>query len=404
MYTRLLNFLCCPHCQESLDVFPLKTADGSDEEITEGLLRCAGSHWFPVVRGVPRMLPDALVEHWETLEPLLPQPLPPELRPVVETARSFGGGGVNYDRQTRENFSHEWDNHDLGGATWGMKLSDRVEWFFLNPLRLPAEELKGKVMLDAGCGNGSQSVAYTAHGLEVIAVDLSSGLEHGQAYRHRHEGARPERVHFVQANLQRPPLKPATLDIIHSAGVLHHTPDTLQTFRALLPLLRPRGTFYVWLYKYEKLVTPVVDTLRVVTTRVPPRQFARVADLMAVPFIGFCKAVNGLGVRKYPVMSRREAALALMDIFGAPYAYYHSYEEVAEWYKAAGFTEMWPCNDDRRGFGICGRLPETSDGAGNTKPAARGEQAAAVTSSSSDSQATTTKPQRAATSRQGGEF
>ena len=29
-------------------------------------------------------------------------------------------------------------------------------------------------MLDAGCGNGSQSVAYTALGLEVIAVDLSS--------------------------------------------------------------------------------------------------------------------------------------------------------------------------------------------------------------------------------------
>jgi ubiquinone/menaquinone biosynthesis C-methylase UbiE/uncharacterized protein YbaR (Trm112 family) len=339
-----------------LELFPLTTAAGSDEEITEGLLRCANSHWFPVVRGVPRMLPDALAEHWETLKPLLPQPLPPALQPVVETARSFAGS-VNYHRQTRDNFSHEWDNHDIGGATWGMKLSDRVEWFFLNPLRLPTEELKGKVMLDAGCGNGSQSVAYTAFGLEVIALDLSSGLEHGQAYRHRHPGANPARVHFVQANLQQPPLRPATLDIIHSAGVLHHTPDTLQTFRALRPLLKERGTFYVWLYKYEKLVTPVVDTLRVVTTRVPPRQFARVADLLAVPFIGFCKTVNGLGVRKYPDMSRREAALALMDIFGAPYAYYHSFEEVAAWYEDAGFTEVWPCNDDRRGFGVCGRLP-----------------------------------------------
>ncbi|HEV2881232.1 MAG TPA: methyltransferase domain-containing protein [Pyrinomonadaceae bacterium] len=395
MYTRLLNFLCCPHCRESLEVFPLKTADNSEEEITEGLLCCTRSHWFPVVRGVPRMLPDALAEHWETLRPLLPQPLPPELHAVVETAKSFAGG-VNYDRQTRENFSHEWDNHDLGGATWGMKLSDRVEWFFLNPLRLSLEELKGKVMLDAGCGNGSQSVAYTAFGLEVIAVDLSSGLEHGQAYRHKHQGANPARVHFVQGNLQQPPLKSATLDIIHSAGVLHHTPDTLQTFRALLPLLRPRGTFYVWLYKYEKLVTPVVDTLRVVTTRIRPRQFARVADLMAVPFIGFCKAVNGLGVRKYPIMSRREAALALMDIFGAPYAYYHSYEEVTKWYEAAGFTEVWPCNDDRRGFGVCGRLPDAGDEARSAKSVARGEQS----SSTPGSEATLAT----ATSRQGGEF
>lgn len=325
------------------------------------------------------MLPDALAEHWETVKPLLPAPLPPVLQPVVETARAFTGG-INYDRQTRENFSHEWDNHDLGGSTWGMKLSDRVEWFFLNPLRIPAAELKGKVMLDAGCGNGSQSVAYTAHGLEVIAVDLSSGLEHGQAFRHKHAGARPERVHFVQANLQQPPIKPATLDIIHSAGVLHHTPDTLQTFRALRPLLKERGTFYVWLYKYEKLVTPVVDTLRAVTTRVPPRQFARIADLMAVPFIGFCKAVNGLGVRKYPLMSRREAALALMDIFGAPYAYYHSFEEVAAWYKAAGFTEVWPCNDDRRGFGVCGRLPAANAGeASKRQPVSESEASSSPT-------------------------
>ncbi|HEV2801777.1 MAG TPA: methyltransferase domain-containing protein [Pyrinomonadaceae bacterium] len=394
MYTRLLNFLCCPHCQGDLEVFALKRDARSEEEITEGLLRCtASSHWFPIVRGVPRMLPDALAEHWETLRPLLPTPLPAELQPVVETARSFAGG-VNYDRQTRENFSHEWDNHDLGGTTWGMKLSDRVEWFFLNPLRLPAEELKGKLMLDAGCGNGSQSVAYTAHGLEVIAVDLSSGLEHGQAFRHRHEGARPEKVHFVQANLQRPPIKAATLDIIHSAGVLHHTPDTLQTFRALLPLLKAHGTFYVWLYKYEKLVTPVVDTMRAVTTRIPPRQFARVADVMAVPFIGFCKAVNALGVRKYPLMSRREAALALMDIFGAPYAYYHTYDEVAGWYAAAGFTEVWPCNDDRRGFGVCGRLPANRGALTNAKSASQGEGAA------SGSQATL----QAAASRQGGQF
>ncbi|MFN2498995.1 MAG: class I SAM-dependent methyltransferase [Pyrinomonadaceae bacterium] len=242
-----------------------------------------------------------------------------------------------------------------------MELSDRVKWFFLEPLRIPATELRGKVMLDAGCGNGSQSVAYTTHGLEVIAIDLSSGLEHGYAYRRLHAGADPEKVHFVQADLQRPPLAPASLDIIHSAGVLHHTPDTLQTFRALRPLLRPGGTFYVWLYKYEKWVTPLVNSIRAVSTRIPPAAFARVAQLMAIPFNGFCKTVNALGVRSYSELTGREAALALMDIFGAPYAYYHSFEEVAKWYSAAGFAEIWPCNDGRRGFGVCGRLRTAMD-------------------------------------------
>lgn len=360
MYLRLLDFLRCPSCQSSLRSVALESLPSENGEITSGLLNCDGcAQWFPIVRGIPRMLPDALQEHWSTLQPLIPQPTPDSLRQLIESVNS--NRSVSYHQQTRENFSHEWDNHALGGKTWGMELSDRVRWFFLEPLRIPEVELRGKVMLDAGCGNGSQSVAYTEQGLEVIAVDLSSGLEHGYAYRRLHAGAAQAKVHFVQADLQRPPLAPASLDIIHSAGVLHHTPDTLQTFRALRPLLRPGGTFYVWLYKYEKWVTPVVNSIRAVSTRIPPAAFARVAQLLAIPFIGFCKTVNALGIRAYSSQTRREAALALMDIFGAPYAYYHTFEEVAEWYKAAGFGEIWPCNDGRRGFGVCGRLSAPMD-------------------------------------------
>lgn len=362
MYLRLLEFLRCSTCQSTLQSVVLESTPEADgAEITSGLLNCSGcQRWFPIVRGIPRMLPDAMAEHWPTLRPLIQGDLSKSLSALIEGLNRTDP--ASYDRQTRENFSYEWDNHDLAGSTWSMQLSDRVKWFFIEPLRIPVEEFRGKIMLDAGCGNGSQSVAYTELGLEVIAVDLSSGLEHGHAFRRMHPGAVPEKVHFVQGDLQRPPLGPGTVDIIHSAGVLHHTPNTLQTFRALRPLLRPGGTFYVWLYKYEKLVTPVVNSIRTVTTRVSPRGFARIAQAMAVPFIGFCKTVNALGIRAYSQISRREAALALMDIFGAPYAYYHSYDEVANWYAAAGFSEVWPCNDGRRGFGVCGRIGAASPG------------------------------------------
>ena len=299
MYLRLLEFLRCPSCQSPLSVIPLQSeSEANGGEISSGVLHCAaGSHWFPIVRGIPRMLPDSIQEHWPTIQELTPDPAPKSLRPLVESVNATQS--VNYHQQTRENFSHEWDYHELGGKTWGMQLSDRVQWFFLDPLRISKDDLGGKLMLDAGCGNGSQSVAYTTLGLEVIAVDLSSGLEKGYAYRQLHSGAHPERVHFVQGDLQHPPLAPHILDIIHSAGVLHHTPDTRTTFRALRPLLRPGGTFYVWLYKYEKLVTPVVNSIRAISTKISPSSFARIADLMAVPFIGFCKTVNALGIRDW---------------------------------------------------------------------------------------------------------
>jgi SAM-dependent methyltransferase/uncharacterized protein YbaR (Trm112 family) len=353
MYKRLLDFLRCPDCGEPLDLEALAAGGPDGDEISEGLLHCPGEHWFPIVGGIPRMLPDAIQEHWHHLKTVIDHEMSDAVRGLVARIRDSAEG--EYDRRTRDNFSSEWEHHQLGDKTWGMELDDRVEWFFLDPIRIPRAELEGKIVLDAGCGNGSQSVAYTQFGTEVIAVDISSGLELGYAFRHRHAGARPDRVHFVQADLQRPPFARASVDIIHSSGVLQATPNTERTFRGLCPLLKPGGTFYVWVLKREPVVTPIVNGIRTVTTRVPTPIFAKVAHLLAPAFIAFCWVLNKLGIRKYPPFSRREATIALLDIFGAPYAHYHSYPEVARWYRSEGFDDVWPCNDDRRGFGACGR-------------------------------------------------
>ena len=362
MYQRLLDLLRCPTCHGKLDLELLvaeETEFGS--EISEGLLHCGDQHWFPVVGGIPRMLPDSLAAHWEGLAGHLGADAPPAVRSLSDRMRRGGQGTADYDRRTSENFSLEWQHHEVGDKTWGMDLDDRVQWFFLDSIHIPVDELDGKVMLDAGCGNGSQSVAYTRFGHEVVALDLSSGLESGQRFRHLLPGARPDRVHFVQGDLQSPPLASKQFDIIHSAGVLHHTPNTEATYRRLTPLLRPGGTFYIWLYKHEAVVTPVVNSIRALTTRLPPAAFARVATCMAIAFQLFCRATTATGIRAYPPVSRREAALALMDIFGAPYAHYHSFDEVKGWYRSVGFDEVWDCNESRRGFGACGRLPQVAD-------------------------------------------
>jgi SAM-dependent methyltransferase/uncharacterized protein YbaR (Trm112 family) len=356
MYLRLLDFLRCPECGQSLELVSLSPeSPAGAQEITEGLLHCRNGDWFPVVRGIPRMLPDSLEEHWPALEGHIPNPPPELLQPILAT-RGRGSRWADYDRRTRANFSEEWSFHDLGGRTWGIELEAALREAFIKPLRIAEASLRGKVVLDAGCGNGSQAVAWTSLGVEVIAMDLSHGLEHGYVFRGLYPGADPSKVHFVQGDVLRPPLAHESVDVIHSGGVLHHTPNTLEAFRALRPLLKPGGTFYVMLYKYEPFVTPLVNAIRTVTTRIPAHVFARIARIMALPFVVFCKAVDALGIRAYPSWSRREAALGLMDIFGAPYAHYHSYEEVEAWYRAEGFGDIWGVNESRRGFGACGRL------------------------------------------------
>jgi uncharacterized protein YbaR (Trm112 family)/SAM-dependent methyltransferase len=351
MQKRLLDLLRCPDCKKPLELHEFETAHG---ETVSGVMYCEYGHLFPIAGGIPRMLPSSFQDHWGEIKLKSPNPLLEPLKGFVERA-GLNVATREYDTRTKANFSNEWDNHDIGGRTWTMELSDRVKWFFLEPIRIPRDELNDKLMLDAGCGNGSQSVAYTEFGLEVVALDLSSGLEKGYAYRDIHPNAKPAKVHFVQADLQNPPLAGNTFDIIHSAGVLHHTPNTENTFRALSPLLKKGGTFYIWLYKYEKVVTPIVNSIRAVTTRIPAPVFARIADVTSLPFVGFCWAVNKLGIRRYETPDRREAALAVHDIFGAPYAHYHDFEEVSGWYGSVGIREIWLCNDDRRGFGVCGR-------------------------------------------------
>lgn len=349
MRERLLSFLRCPDCKGLLTVYSIES---QNEEIMTGLLSCANQHHFPVIGDIPRLLPSSLQDHWGEMIDKLPDDIPETLKPLMGNRM---GAGKAYDTRTKVNFSNEWDGHEIGGKTWNMELSDRIKWFFLDPIRIEKDELAGKLMLDAGCGNGSQSVGYTEFGLEVVAIDLSTGLEKGYAFSKAHQNSVPEKVHFIQADLQNPPLAPGLFDIIHSAGVLHHTPNTEKTFRGLRPLLKQGGTFYVWLYKYENVVTPIVNSLRVITTRIPASIFAAIAEITSIPFIGFCWTVNKLGIRQYETPNRREAAIAVHDIFGAPYAHYHDFDEVSEWYKTEGIEDVWPCNDGRRGFGVCGR-------------------------------------------------
>src|SRR2546427_5374458 len=57
MKRRFLEFLCCPMCQGGLTLTDLRT----ETEIEEGMLACDGcGRDFPVINGIPRLLPDAL--------------------------------------------------------------------------------------------------------------------------------------------------------------------------------------------------------------------------------------------------------------------------------------------------------------------------------------------------------
>jgi SAM-dependent methyltransferase len=102
-------------------------------------------------------------------------------------------------------------------------------------------------ILEVGCGTGQLSnyLAATTP-THVYAADMalaSLRLGHDFARRNGIQGVR-----FLQANLFVPPIKPESMDIVISNGVLHHTYDTKKAFMSISRLVKPGGHIIIGLY------------------------------------------------------------------------------------------------------------------------------------------------------------
>lgn len=94
-------------------------------------------------------------------------------------------------------------------------LENKFSLFFLKPL-------KGKRILDLGCGNGEASLFFASKGAFVEAIDISPNMianvrKLTQKY---HLGARLNAHAMVAEKLQFPP---EAFDFIYGCGILHHS-------------------------------------------------------------------------------------------------------------------------------------------------------------------------------------
>jgi uncharacterized protein YbaR (Trm112 family)/2-polyprenyl-3-methyl-5-hydroxy-6-metoxy-1,4-benzoquinol methylase len=394
MRSRLTDLLVCPIDKHKLELLAWDTVRVSPspaeaarieavglsperftEEIVTGVLvNHERKVFYPIYRGVPRMLvfPTGVSrrfvqENAGRLRGELPGytlPAQPPMPGEEDTLRSFSREWVSYDWNPR--------------AYWGVtpEVMYRCMRFLLDLDRQP---VRHQLVLEVGIGiGGIADYVSRSENCELCGVDLSYAVD--AAYKNF---GRNPLLHILQASVFALPFPDRRFDFVYSQGVIMCTHSTKAAFDHLAVLPRPGGRLYIWVYSHydeertlerrglmalEKVVRPIV-------WRLP--EFLQTAAL--TPFVPLYilrqRLVAGRDPSVHVTYGWREAMHAARDRFTPRFVYRHSEDEVRGWFEQAEYvdvqtaSERTPPADIPASFvtatAVDGRLPRRSgpDGA-----------------------------------------
>jgi SAM-dependent methyltransferase len=238
MHESLLSILRDPYDGSELGLVDAEYEAG---EIFSGSLRSAGGRSHPIVRGIPRFVPDddytqSFGEQWNAYRTV-----------QLDSARSRTMSADRFDAELG------WTEADLG---------DRL-------------------VLDAGSGAGRFAEIAAQRGARVVAVDSSSAVE---ATRATLAGIGVTDV--VQADVTRLPFAKSCFDFAYSIGVIQHTHDPRGAIRAIVESVAPGGRYGLTIYgrrPWTKLNAKYL--VRPLTRRLPSAVVRRLVEgVMPVVF------------------------------------------------------------------------------------------------------------------------
>lgn len=115
----------------------------------------------------------------------------------------------------------------------------------------PYQEMKGKRILEVGCGMGCMAMNWAMQGARVTAVDLNPVAVEQTRRRFEVFGLEGE---ILEADGEELPFPDDTFDYVYSWGVLHHSPNTQKSVAHLFRVLAPGGKVGVMLYHRDSFL------------------------------------------------------------------------------------------------------------------------------------------------------
>ena len=333
MKREFLSRLACPETGTPLSLVEEQESGG---EILSGRLVTATGKSYDVAGGIPRFVPPS------------------------SYADSFGYQWKKYA---------ELQLDSRNGSTFSRdRFYSITEW--------SETDLRGKRVLDVGCGAGRFAEIALAAGAEVVAVDLSQAVE---ACR---DNLRPcDRLEIVQASIYELPFPPGSFDFVYCIGVIQHTPDPQRSILEIARMVRPGGRLGYWIYErdwksylgttgFKYLFRPWTKTL----SREAVERFSHTLETLCWPINRIarkCGLPGKIVMRMLPVSSaylqdvplsdqefREWVRLDTFDMYSPAHDHPQKFYTVARWLAAAGF-EVDP-RHPHGGISITARRPSDS--------------------------------------------
>ena len=162
MKLAIQRLLVCPECHSSLE---LEIFRKDEDEVMEGRFRCTCDLEYPIIHGVPRLLPPDLLPSLKDDYPeyfeLYGRSQPHTAAPRTAHTRT--------QRRTQQAFGYEW--------TWAAEYhaDNFSDWL---PADFDAKQgFTGKLGLEVGCGAGRHAAATARLAEQHVAVDLSRAVD-----------------------------------------------------------------------------------------------------------------------------------------------------------------------------------------------------------------------------------
>jgi 2-polyprenyl-3-methyl-5-hydroxy-6-metoxy-1,4-benzoquinol methylase len=220
MKHRFSEKLRCPRTLQRLRLKSGRTEGFIESDV---LVSEDGMHHYPIRGGIPRFVTER------------------------NYAENFGLQWNRFSRTQLDSHSGQPISRDRFWKTTGWR----------------PEEMKGKWVLDIGCGSGRFAEIALSSGANVIALDYSTAVDACQLNLGHHPN-----LQVVQGDVFALPLEPGSFDFVYSLGVLQHTPNPAAAFFALPPMIAPGGSLAIDIY--AKRITALIHPkylLRPITKR-----------------------------------------------------------------------------------------------------------------------------------------